>query len=114
MHSALSNTTKGTPSSRRHAAVASPDGPAPMITGPLTQMLRLLSEKSSLPMSLNMFSILRGEFGRICGENQIRFMYFFQGVGEFGSELEQGFFVCLRNEMFWNVFGDGGGVGEFI
>ena len=33
----------------------------------------------------------------------------------FGSELKQGFlFVCLRNEMFWNVFGDGSGVGEFI
>lgn len=105
MHSALSNTTKGTPSSRRQAAVASPDGPAPMITGPLTQMHRLLSEKSSLPMSLNMLSILRGEFdriGRIYIDSQIRFrcfcpgvgeFCFYQGVGEFGSELKQGF--CL-------------------
>ena len=40
MHSALSRTMKGTPCCLRHAAVASPEGPAPTITGPLTQMQR--------------------------------------------------------------------------
>ncbi|KAK1555369.1 hypothetical protein Q3G72_025426 [Acer saccharum] len=40
MQSALSRTTKGTPCSLRQAAVSSPDGPAPTITGPLTQMHR--------------------------------------------------------------------------
>jgi len=38
MHSARSRTTKGTPCSLRQAAVASPEGPAPTITGPFTQM----------------------------------------------------------------------------
>lgn len=56
MQSARSRTTKGTPCSLRHAAVASPEGPAPTITGPFTQMQRR-EKKSSWSTRRNKFSI---------------------------------------------------------
>ena len=57
MQSALSRTINGTPCSLRQAAVASPDGPAPTITGPFTQMQRR-EKKSSWSTRRNKFSIL--------------------------------------------------------
>lgn len=40
MQLARSRTTKGVSCSLRHAATANPDGPAPTMTGPLTQTQR--------------------------------------------------------------------------
>lgn len=51
MQLALSRIMKGTSWFLRPAATAKPEGPAPTMTGPLTQMQRLL-RKSSLVMKL--------------------------------------------------------------
>lgn len=40
IQSAFSSTTKGTPCSLRQAPTARPEGPAPTMTGPLTQTQR--------------------------------------------------------------------------
>lgn len=56
MQSARSRTMKGTPCSLRHAAVARPEGPAPTIIGPFTQMQRR-EKKSSLSTRRSKFSI---------------------------------------------------------
>lgn len=55
----LSSIMKGTPCCLRHAAVAKPDGPAPTIIGPLTQMQRGEIESCWLSTRRNKFSIER-------------------------------------------------------
>lgn len=93
MQSARSRTMKGTPCSLRHAAVASPEGPAPTIIGPFTQMQRR-ENKSSLSTRRNKFSILNDVF-------------FFSGSVWFGLGFEkvrivpfESGFLCLK-KLYW-------------
>lgn len=75
MQSARSRTMKGTPCSLRHAAVASPEGPAPTIIGPFTQMQRR-EKKSSWSTRRKKFSIFSGVVW--CFESGLVWFFFYE------------------------------------
>lgn len=59
MQFALSRMMKGTPWFLRPAATAKPEGPAPTMTGPFTQMQRLLRNSSLVMKLCGMFDKLK-------------------------------------------------------